>query len=74
MPASVISRVDYICKRDKVLKGLRFSNRCKITKDEISTGVYDEPNVEQLNIIPNNVNADDINISENEDSEETDIA
>ena len=74
MPASVISRVNHIFKREKVLKGLRFSNRCKITKDDISTGVHDEPNIEQLNIIPNNSNADDINSNENEDAEDTGIA
>ena len=35
IPTSFISRVNYICKREKVLKGLCFRNRCKIKKDSI---------------------------------------
>ena len=36
--------------------------------------MHEEPNVEQLNIIPNNSNSDDINSNGNEDAEETAIA
>ena len=74
MPKSIIIRVNCIYKREKLLKGSRFRNKCNIIKGDISTGVCDKPNVEQLNIIPNNSNADDINSSEHEDAEETDVA
>jgi len=55
MPISTISQINYMCKRQKVVKGLQFGDRQNLIDDAIRTGVDDEgrPNPELLHNIPN---------------------
>ena len=49
MPISAISRINYMCKRQKAVKGLKFGDRQNLINNSISTGVYDSaPNPEQF--------------------------
>lgn len=56
MPISAISRINCICKKQKVLKGLKFGDRQNGLIADISTGVIDGPDAEQLNNIPDSTN------------------
>ena len=53
MTISAISRINYTSKKEKSLKGLRFSDRNKtLISDAVSTGVSVDLDIEYLNNIP----------------------
>ena len=45
MPISTISRINYMCKKQKAIKGLKFGDRQNTINAAISTGVLDGPNM-----------------------------
>ena len=72
IPVSAVSRVNFICKKEKALKGLKFSDRSKNTfNDSFRTGVHVEPDVEQLNNLPtqHEIVVEDENVSNDTNSE-----
>ena len=77
MPVSAISRINYMVKRQKSVKGLKFGDRQNSINAAISTGVYDGPDPSHLHNIPNqyaptNAMQHDNLIEDDEDQPSTD--
>ena len=52
MPVSAISRINYMCKKQKSVRGLKFGDRQNLINDAISTGVEEGPDPLQTHNIP----------------------
>ena len=52
MPVSANSRINYMSKRQKLVKGLKFGDRQNLINEAVRTGVYEGPTTTCLNNIP----------------------